>query len=1349
MKARKLLSLALSIIMIMSIFLSSTQAFAEGGEADNNDKTTVADQSVELEKDVQPAEQEQPEPIVAGEQEGGMPACTCTVNCSQDSINEECSLCSADYSKCAFVQSQCICGSLCTVEKINPDCPVCSAAGADLSKCAGSSSGAQEPESTPGLVCAQLPECVDGSHGADCPLYVPETEEDNADKETEPQPSAPENEPAPLTTGTGLSADDPMELPIEAMIISGGSYYGVSKSWFEQVNPNKVTMHFSITVPNNVSTVAANAFRDSYSSEKKNYGAVTSNDNLGRYNVVAIDFSQAVSLTTIKSQAALRCSLTGVLDLSNTKISTIEKSAFSGCNGLTGVVLPNTLRVLGATDGSSGSVFNGCTGLQFVRTAGGDPGAIFQLPDVLKVIGSQTFKNSFAKGADIKIKIPASVEIIGSEAFYSNSAFSQIYIERQGGYEGYDSGAFKAKATGDCLLIFPDSAAYKSAGSYTRVTKTYPVTLDFINNSGPADSQLKLYGQSIQYTRRGDGFWYIDSGYMLPDTNEPGTAPGYDAGWVIDGSDSVLTTSSKVTGWQDDTLKVTIENNSIVSKPDVEFTVNGEPVGKTGGVEKLNVTVDGSQPGRVGIAVSHPLATEEARKSGTYVYFKYCWWDEADDGANGPRSKEQPDIFSSSESSVKLNRVFTDYNEIDIRSAADERTDGEYYLVELYGYYVENNGNPKQFYKSNHNFIGVGQDGNAGEGFVMEVKVKDESPVTISPADVTIYMGGESGHQGVIDENGRLVAANSLPVPGFVVKLPSGLQGISMDNLSLQYEQEDGSTLKWVFEPYGPGEHSIFRIVPESGTDTRHIRMKFTNAQGQVVADDSLDIRAEINQTLTMEVYGEGIEADKVSLVYVNKADPDDARNDEEYKINVGEAHVYVRGTTGGADYGRLGQGLPQAGRPGITAEAGTIFTVNGSAVEVENTDGIALLFDDIIEVNTEDKSNSQLLADRADKELQSSRILGKAGFNYEFKYLNLVDVNNGNCWVSASGPITVYWPLPEGTTKDTEFELLHFKGLHRDMGVDQVGDNIMSEEQTVDNLTGSIIDVTDSHLVFTAGLDGFSPFALAWPASATGSLSVSKTVSGSAGETDREFKFTVTLSDDSIDGSYGDMSFTKGTATFSLKHGQSKTASGLPEGITYEVTEAEANKDGYVTSSTGASGTVVSGQTAAAAFTNTKNGGTPPSSTGSISVSKVVSGNGGNTDKYFSFTVVLGDKTINGWYDQMNFTDGVATFSLKHGESRTAGSLPAGTAYQVYEAEANKDNYRTTSKNAAGTIQADTTVQVSFTNYRAYAFGGFVPHTGDESNLGLWMALGGISLLAIAGGCVCLWVRSRKKRGR
>ena len=109
----------------------------------------------------------------------------------------------------------------------------------------------------------------------------------------------------------------------------------------------------------------------------------------------------------------------------------------------------------------------------------------------------------------------------------------------------------------------------------------------------------------------------------------------------------------------------------------------------------------------------------------------------------------------------------------------------------------------------------------------------------------------------------------------------------------------------------------------------------------------------------------------------------------------------------------QAGTGTASAGRPGITAEAGTIFTVNGSAVEVENTDGIALLFDDIIEVNTEDKSNSQLLADRADKELQSSRILGKAGFNYELKYLNLVMSTTATAGFPQAGLLPYTGPCP------------------------------------------------------------------------------------------------------------------------------------------------------------------------------------------------------------------------------------------------------------------------------------------------------------------------------------------------
>ena len=61
------------------------------------------------------------------------------------------------------------------------------------------------------------------------------------------------------------------------------------------------------------------------------------------------------------------------------------------------------------------------------------------------------------------------------------------------------------------------------------------------------------------------------------------------------------------------------------------------------------------------------------------------------------------------------------------------------------------------------------------------------------------------------------------------------------------------------------------------------------------------------------------------------------------------------------------------------------------------------------------------------------------------------------------------------------------------------------------------------------------------------GNLSVAKTVAGNNGDTSKAFNFTVTLSDTGINGTFGDMTFANGVATFVLKHGESKTAVGLP----------------------------------------------------------------------------------------------------------------------------------------------------------------------------------------------------------
>ena len=874
---------------------------------------------------------------------------------------------------------------------------------------------------------------------------------------------------APSAGGTGLTADDPMVVPADGMLIKGTTYYGISKTWFEKINPDKATMYFSVKVPGSVTSIIKDGFRDSYTYDKERNGAVTYNDNLGRYNMVAIDFSEATSLTTINNQAAKGCSyLSGVLDLSHTKITTLGQSAFSGCTGLTGVILPDTLEVLGAANGKSGSVFKDCTGLEFLRTASSGSDVIFELPANLKVIGKDTFKDNFREGTELKVHIPESVEIIGSQAFY-NDKFAQIYIDRQSGYDGYDSGAFKYVG----LLILPNNEAYKGTGSFTRTTKTYPVTLKFMNGSDLVDTQLKLYGQSIQYTQDENGIWYQDNTYVLPDPGSVDIKPGYDAGWRIDGDTKVLANTSKVSGWRDAELKVTVVNDAIVAKPTVKYSINGSVVQHAGtGVPQLEVAVGPGSPGSVGVQVTHPLATEEAKESGTYVYFKYCWWDEMDDSVNGPRSEEEPELFSTSITSSNYKRVFTGKNEIPIRSSTDTRRDGDYYMVEIFGYYVEKKGTPQLYYKSSHNFIGASDTATDARSYVMNVIATDAVTVAIVPADITVYVGG-NGYEGAVDGSGALLGEdNGFPVPGFTISA-EGLDNFDPTKAVLTYENDNVSR-SWYIVPYdgeigdGMTSHGIYRFEPYEGSNTA-VRMQFEKTvngigTGEIVTDDNFVIEDNLGQDLLMEVYGESIEMGYVKLVY----------DGVEYAVTTDNGTLKVRSTTDSPEYGEVvaQEASVPNGESGVVAPVGTTYYINNKPVEVVDASGVKLLFDDIVEDNSADVTNTQLLINRADSELGGASSTRR----YEAKYLDLVDTNNGNAWVAADENITVYWPLPAGTGRNTSFTLLHFEGLHREMGVDVIESGINSCD-----VTPVTVENTGTHVKFTVSRAGFSPFILVW----------------------------------------------------------------------------------------------------------------------------------------------------------------------------------------------------------------------------------------------------------------------------
>lgn len=152
-----------------------------------------------------------------------------------------------------------------------------------------------------------------------------------------------------------------------------------------------------------------------------------------------------------------------------------------------------------------------------------------------------------------------------------------------------------------------------------------------------------------------------------------------------------------------------------------------------------------------------------------------------------------------------------------------------------------------------------------------------------------------------------------------------------------------------------------------------------------------------------------------------------------------------------------------------------------------------------------------------------------------------------------------------------------------------------------------------------------------------TGNLSVSVTVTASDAAV--KLPFTVQLSDTSVTGTYGDMTFTGGAATLQLADGESATAENLPANTTYTIT-CTADPDQYLISAIGNMGTISAGNAAAAAFGVTQkhtvtfdaNGhGTAPSAQTVLHGEKATAPTAPEAE-YYEF---------GGWYTDSDCTDG------------------------------------------------------------------------------------------------------------
>lgn len=356
----------------------------------------------------------------------------------------------------------------------------------------------------------------------------------------------------------------------------------------------------------------------------------------------------------------------------------------------------------------------------------------------------------------------------------------------------------------------------------------------------------------------------------------------------------------------------------------------------------------------------------------------------------------------------------------------------------------------------------------------------DINQIVVKPADITIYMGG-TGYEGTVDASGNIITSTDgagLPEPGFIVTLPAGAPA-NTEITDLEFKEADGGDRTWRFETYdGQEDTVVYKLVPQ-GDEQTATRVQFTKANGEVIVSDEFTVGLEVNTSFTMALY-KGSGATAVGKIVAEI-------DGKSYSVNSDPTGTLtVRGTTDGAQYAEMTpeetRSLPEEGKPAVMAPVGTTYAINGGEVQVQDSSGVALLFDAIID--HEDEDRTELLQDRAEAYFTTENIQPETGkeFTYEFKYLDLVDQNNGNVWVAAQDAdgngrdVTVYWPLPEGTNADTKFTLLHFKGLHREMATGDIATEI--SECTVEEIQ---TEVVGSHVTFKIGSAGFSPFALVW----------------------------------------------------------------------------------------------------------------------------------------------------------------------------------------------------------------------------------------------------------------------------
>ena len=355
--------------------------------------------------------------------------------------------------------------------------------------------------------------------------------------------------------------------------------------------------------------------------------------------------------------------------------------------------------------------------------------------------------------------------------------------------------------------------------------------------------------------------------------------------------------------------------------------------------------------------------------------------------------------------------------------------------------------------------------------------------VKIAPMNLTVYVGGD-GYHGVIGQDGKF-AANDLPEIGFYITLPDDINAMLggtdekpvdlSDKLRLTPVDDNGTMRSWSLELYSDESKShvmengrrvyVYKLRQIDDGEETVPRVQFTRADGSVMTESNFqalltdqfrNYKISVYQGLLDEqIYKATLTADGQTFTL---------------PIKLGTGTLKVRGNNDTTYRAIENNTIPSVNPQEkdimlvSTAQTDTQYYINNSGISVPSSDDVKLMVDHSLD--------DALLSAYINRTYNTE---GK--YSYQFRYLDLVDTSNGNTYVTmgAGQKMNLYWPVPSDAKSNSEFHIIHFKGIDRDSDADV---NELLTTRIPEELTCETVTIGGQKFVkFAVG--SFSPFAL------------------------------------------------------------------------------------------------------------------------------------------------------------------------------------------------------------------------------------------------------------------------------